>query len=400
MTDDLDTARALREALDDEVAKHPLAAGSWPAIERRLIWLPSRRTWLARVAPALAAAAVAAVAVVVAIASHQSAGRFSSPTGTHGPLRHGRFQLTNDGVLHFPDGPIERLAAGYGAIWVGGAGVTYRVDPATDRIVATIPTAGAGRYSDIATGAGAVWVSGTGPAGTGLGLYRIDPQLNRVTAVIPLPGAGHPGSITCTGGDVWVTSQAHFGSILRVDPMLNEVVGQPVPVNAPVPGPMIPHRGVIWVNANSLAGPLTTIDPVTGGLARRVGKAWGKVTNVAAIQDGSLWTFGFDGIHRINLATGRITATIPLFRADQLVFVQGIAVAMVLATPGIGPADDGKPAFQGSLVCIDLVTSKIACPAIQLASLPAFFAAGPDGLWVTNLKTRTLTHFALKDLGN
>ncbi len=393
MTDDLDTANVLREALDEEVAKHQLAPNSWPAIERRLAWRPPRRAWLARLTPALAAAAVAAVVVVAAIASHHPARELSPETGQ--PAHDGRLQLTKENVLHFADGPIERLAAGYGAIWVGGTGATYRVDPATDRIVATIPTPGAGRYSDLATGAGSIWVSGTGETGTGLGIYRIDPQDNRVTAFVPLPGVGHPGWIAYSEGFIWVTSQAHFGSVLRIDPRLNEVVGKPVLVNAPVPGPMIPYNGVIWVNANSLDGPLTTIDPVTGGLARRVGKAWGKVTNVGAIQDGSLWTFGFNGVQRVDPATGHITATIPLFRSDQIVIVAGIPVVVGLPMPGVQPPGSGKSFPHGTLTCIDPVTNKIACPAIQLGNLPAFFTASRDGLWVTDLKDRTLTHFAL-----
>jgi virginiamycin B lyase len=71
-----------------------------------------------------------------------------------------------------------------------------RIDPATDRVVATIPVP-RGAYS-VAAADGAVWVTGA----IDRAVARIDPATNRVAATIPLDGS--PVDVAVGSVGVWV----------------------------------------------------------------------------------------------------------------------------------------------------------------------------------------------------
>jgi streptogramin lyase len=389
--DDFETATALREALDEEAARHQFAADSWPVVARQLSLRPSWRTRVSQLAPA-----VASLAIVAAIAIVVIAGRPGTSRSVGGPQvqRHHSW-LAKDGVLSFSGTGqgIAGVAAGHGVIWVGGLGVTYRVDPATDRIVDTILTPKAGRFSQVATGLGSVWVSGGDAAGTGLGIYRIDPRRDRVTAFIPLPGSGRPAAVAAAYGSVWATSTAHGGSVLRIDPKTDQVAGQPIQVNASVPGGIVAGSRRLWVNAAGFDAPVTAIDPATGTVIRRAALA--KISDVSTTGDGSLWTIGKNSVQRVNPATGKIIASVPLAMPSQIVFVHGIAVVITLRLAKVKPPFDVTSFYWHTAICIDPATNKPACRPVQLGGLPIVLTAAPNGLWSTNLSFRTLTRYTV-----
>ena len=104
-----------------------------------------------------------------------------------------------------------RLAVGEGGIWIlNGDGTVTRVDPDTNKVVATISLGGAMRDGDIAAGAGSVWVSATGSP-----IVRIDPRTNR--AVQRFTGQGG-GAILVAHGSLWVAAEAE--TTWRLDPRL------------------------------------------------------------------------------------------------------------------------------------------------------------------------------------
>jgi streptogramin lyase len=389
--DDLETANALREALDDEAARHQFSADSWPAIARQLSSRPWWRTRAEQLAPAVTALVVVAAVIVVVIAS-----RSGTSSSVGGPQRQPHHVLLEqDDVLRFlgTGHGIAWPAAGYGAIWVGGLGVRYRVNPATNRIVDTIETRKTGRLSRVTTGLGSVWISGSNPRGHGLCIYRIDPRSDRVTALIPLPGIGSPESLAAAYGSVWVTSTTDDGSVLRIDPKTDQVVGQPIQTTTSVPGAIVAGFGRIWVNAEGLKSPVTEINPATGKVIKR--PSWGRLTDVSAIGDGSLWTLGKDRVHRVDPATGKVTASIVLSRPSQVVLVRGIAVVMTTRLAAVMPAPENAAAYLHAAICIDPATNKPACHPVQLGGLPVFLTPAPDGFWITNLTNRTLAHYTV-----
>lgn len=108
-----------------------------------------------------------------------------------------------------------RLAVGEGGVWtLNGDGSVSRVDPQTNKVVATITLGGGIAGGDIAAGAGSVWVSAPGSP-----LVRIDPRTNR--AVQRFTGEGG-GAVLVAHGSVWVAAGPR--TTWRLDPRLVEAV--------------------------------------------------------------------------------------------------------------------------------------------------------------------------------
>lgn len=268
-----------------------------------------------------------------------------------------------------PAGNSLNLAVGYRAVWVTGIGVTYQVDEATGRIVRTIPTPGTspdGCRSGVTAGAGAVWVTHGCQ-----GIYRIDPRSGRVIASLRVPDVGD--AIAVAGGLLWVTS--YRGDLLRIQPRTGQILGRPVPVGFG-DWTMVPDAWALWVTSYGSGPP--------GGTAIRVDLATGAVQrfgnlDVQAVGASSLWT---PQVQRIDPATGRVIASLPMPSASQVTFWHGSAWALT-----VGPSL--------AFVRIDPGTDQVTGPPVPLGkpfpdalagtSNPTAIAAGPGELWVLEL---------------
>jgi YVTN family beta-propeller protein len=80
-----------------------------------------------------------------------------------------------------------------------GDGTVSRIDPASNRVVATIAAEVAGPGGDIATGAGRVWVRAEKVL-----LSAVDPETNRITERFGPPAGS--GAVRVAGNLVWVTA--------------------------------------------------------------------------------------------------------------------------------------------------------------------------------------------------
>jgi len=268
------------------------------------------------------------------------------------------------------------LTAGYGAVWIIGGGVIYRVDLATAKTVATIPAPGTGgEPSGIATGAGAVWV--TRP-GRHPGVYRIDPRTNRVTSFIGLPPT--PTAITVAHGLVWVTvAREGPGIVVRIDPRANRVSGPPIGVGVG-PGEIVSGAGTLWVTNSSAPGGVSRINPATGAVANARGGPWGgtdrlgnlKISRIDAAGAGSLWTTGVNVVQRVDPATGHVTAAIPVPHAWHVIFWHGLAWALTAVAPS----------GVGTVVGIDPASNRVAVHGAPVRGAPMGITGGPAGLWV------------------
>ena len=239
MTDnDQLTATTLRLALDREVAKHQLSSGAWPRLDRSgLRRQPRRRAAIVGVCTAI-------VATAAAMAPYLWDG-LSGPLASHPPPQPGPHLVIGARTNVSSTGP---LTTGYGGVWIIGPGVIYRVDPATARTVATIPTPGtSGKGSQIVTGAGAVWATSNGGH---VGVYRIDPRHNRVMSFIRLQP--NPIGIAVAHGRIWVTEPKDGpGIVVRIDPRTNRVSGPPIRVGLG-PGAIVSGAGTLWVSGMDL----------------------------------------------------------------------------------------------------------------------------------------------------
>lgn len=130
--------------------------------------------------------------------------------------------------------PVEcpwSVAADETAVWVAGPGSVMRIDPATNRTVAEVDLGQEDLRPEVAMGAGAVWVAYYGfPLGdwgrlTGH-LVRIDPATNTIVADIPTGGAI---GLAVGADSVWITTGQ---SLARVDARTNAVVSKVTVSNA------------------------------------------------------------------------------------------------------------------------------------------------------------------------
>jgi streptogramin lyase len=169
-----------------------------------------------------------------------------------------------------PAGPVG-VEAGFGSVWAanGPAGTIIRIDPTSNKVVATIQT---GRpVCCLAFGAGAVWAASFATDT----VIRIDPATNSVADAFPSRGLA-PEGITFGDGYVWVANHHGnpTGSVAKIDPATDTVID------------------VIPVGAASFTGGPSFLAAVPGSV-------WAGVPNQSVLV-------------RINTATDAIIATIPV----------------------------------------------------------------------------------------
>jgi len=159
---------------------------------------------------------------------------------------------------------------------------------------------------------GSVWVAVDQDTG-GL-LVRIDPTTNKIIASIPV--GSDPGGVVVAAGSIWVASYDD-GTLTQVDPATNAVLAT-IPVG-PRPWEVAVDAGMIWTRNSDAT--LTRVDPVAGRRVQvvEVGEAHGQVN----AGNGSVWTVVVnDGLVRLDSATGRILGSVPIpgcCRGDMLV---------------------------------------------------------------------------------
>jgi len=164
-------------------------------------------------------------------------------------------------TIKTPGFPLH-LAVGFRSIWVADhrGGYVYRIDPRTNRRVAIY--VGDSLCFRPSIGAGAVWVSGCENGGV---TYKIDPKTNRVV------GQRKGNRPALGAGSLWTFSR-DVKHVLRVDPQSGLVLARIDPK----------------VDINTDAAQ-------TGGY-----------------RFGSLWVISDAAVSRIDVATNKVTAVIPL----------------------------------------------------------------------------------------
>lgn len=173
-------------------------------------------------------------------------------------------------------------AAGAGAVWVPntGDGTVSRIDPSTNRVVATLHIGDQLAFykrdceakgsvhsfmtmsvhvrdcdlpSAVATGGGALWVLKNDDQA----VVRVDPSTERIVARIPLGFV--PFDMAATDSAVWVTGY-WSDQLVRIDPTSNQVVARlTVPDGA---AGIAASDQAVWA-ASSIAGQVSRIDPRT-----------------------------------------------------------------------------------------------------------------------------------------
>lgn len=251
------------------------------------------------------------------------------PQVTHGRLV--RFDpRSGKRIASVPVGwwPAE-IAVGAGGVWVadtagdgsrvknhmpGLAGAVTRIDPRTNRVVATIRLPGVQR---VAVGGGAAWVTSTTTAQTGEAISEISRAGNRVTLVRRLPGVSGPlawgeGRLWAL---TWLAGPSERARIWEIDPKSGRILGQVV---VPGAGPNVAlayRSGVLWLGAvNSAPGSkrgLVYRIRVGHGLSLGHARLVAGATNLAATP-GGVWVAGGSSLLLLNPTTDRPKARLDL----------------------------------------------------------------------------------------
>ena len=375
----------LRE-LREQALRREVPPDAWPRLQRRLRREPWRR-----------AALVAGLALAVLVAGvvpgllARRAGQSPVPTVDE-PVVPGRPVVVARVRLDRSfSGSLNAIGAGAGAVWVAGQGALLRIDPQTNRVVATIPTPLTGQYASIAFGEGAVWVTSGQDDGV---VYRVDPAANRVTAAIGVPGGAF--GIVVAAGTVWVTQylpEADPGIVARIDARSNRLRS---PVEVPnMPGMIRYGLDAVWVTSRFT---VSRIDPHSGVVTQPLHR----VGDVRAVGAGSLWgTFadseGDFGVQRIDPGIGRVVATIRIRCCAVMAFGLGTLWLAGLEEPTVTPGGN-EPARPKPprLYRIDPATNRVLGRPVPLpGGAPTALAVGDGAVWVAEQDGKTLTRFNL-----
>ena len=217
------------------------------------------------------------------------------PTSASGPAAPARPEAVLDGN--------GELAVGAGSVWLladaGKKSVVHRVDPASLKVVATIP-AGAGAVT-VTFGAGAVWVP-NGDDGT---LTRVDPATNTARTI---KVGGEPFEVGTDAHSTWLVDAS--GKVERLNPATGVPIGRPFNFARYATYDFQALDCDIVVESNAL------YVFTTGGASFRISLRNGAPAAVSKFRaaavmapDGkSLWVTDVDpdSLTKVDLATGRV----------------------------------------------------------------------------------------------
>jgi YVTN family beta-propeller protein len=297
--------------------------------------------------------------------------------------------------------PVFALGGSGGSTALGsvGANAVGAIDPATGRIVASVPVDAS--PGQVATGAGAVWSSNS-PTGT---VSRIDPAKNAVVDKIPV--GGDPSGIAVGDGSVWVAN-ALGGDVFRISPATDTRTDTILVGNGP--RGVAFGSGAVWV-ALLLDRKVARIDPTSGKVVERIPVGAGP--SAITVGAGSVWTANTaeDSVSRIDARTNQLLTTIPVGNGpDAIAFGDGavwVANSLDNTIARIDPTTNSttnkvpvgtRPSgivvtpstvlvgsqFAETVVRIDPRTSKQIGKATQLGNQPQGFAPAPaaGSVWV------------------
>jgi virginiamycin B lyase len=225
---------------------------------------------------------------------------------------------------HAAVGP-SGLAFGAGAVWVPMAvpGAVWRIDPASNRVVARISLGGPLREAiSVSATRGAVWIASRGEGERGV-LFRVDPARQRVVAELALDGV--PTAVAASPTAAWVATAG--GRVLVVDARRNRVAGSVNTGGGPLLGfsqTIALGGGGVWL-AEPFAEQVVRIDPASRKVVARIQA--GAATNLAVGQ-GAVWAVSSRGLLRVDIGERRVVAVVPAseLRLTLLVTTGGGAV--------------------------------------------------------------------------
>lgn len=129
----------------------------------------------------------------------------------------------------------------------------HRVD-ASNKLLRTIEIPAGEGPAPLAVGLGSIWVAVPGSTSANA-LARIDPVTERVVATVTLPDAAPIGIASVTTGEGYVWATGGRGSLWRVDPRTNSPLGDPLVIGDDPPvaaGGLVYGINSLWVASGDM----------------------------------------------------------------------------------------------------------------------------------------------------
>ena len=252
---------------------------------------------------------VAGVAAWVWVAAGWPESPVDGPAGTVAPAARASPVAARVPVAGKP----RQLAADAGGLWVVGDGGLHRIDPAADRVVASVRVGPADAdLGGLGLSTTSVWV----PQERSELLWRVDRRTNRVRGRVDLGQVLYgPVGVATRGDTVWVVccglkyGSRPAGTLLRVDGRRGEVTGRVAVPEGPLA--VVAEPDAVWVG--TAAGSLLRVDPATARVVTRVAPPdpRGRIQALSP-GPGVLWVAdtGAGAIRRFDLASGRFTLAV------------------------------------------------------------------------------------------
>ena len=273
--------------------------------------------------------------------------------------------------------PGAVLVAG-GSVWVAnsGDGTVSRIDPATNRVIATIHVDG--DPAQLTADSGAVWVATaeatrtTAPARATL--QRIDPATNRVVQTLPLPDDAGVGDVLAADGRLWVS--LNDGTVQRLDTADGRVLAS-ISLASQGVSVLASGSGMLWAAKGSM---LVAISPQRAAVTERFIDKEGVrlpggpppgLTNLALVG-GVAWESTFDG----RVFRFRVDPPTKTTRGQVVASLDGPA-SIAVGPTGVFVA---SPRPQ-TVTRLDPATGQVRA-SIRLPGLRGV-AVGPDAVWAT-----------------
>ena len=293
--------RMMVKALAKDPGDRYASCGELIADARAALAHPIVPTRLLRRRHAILAAGVlmlAATAVAFVLASRD--GGSAALRGSVLPTGDGLAAIRADGkrIASFTgaDAAPSNIAVGEGSVWMlntADARVS-RVDPRTGEVIRSFEPRG--RPTDIAAGAGALWIGG-GPGATHR-VSRVDPATGEPTRTVRLPGGGEPGAgdfsegfpgIAVGADAVWAINPD--STVSRLDPASGRRVA--VVRGTDGAGPIAAGDAGVWVISGE--NTIAQIDPRTNRMRKAIELGSNQLFGIA-VGGGAVWATSEEGV--------------------------------------------------------------------------------------------------------
>jgi virginiamycin B lyase len=182
-------------------------------------------------------------------------------------------------------GGPDWMTDGAGSLWIANISLkeVERIDAASNAITARIKVAGV-PCSGAAFGFSNVWVP-LCRNGKGMALARIDPATNRVAATLPIAPANSEGGITISPDGLWLATGET--SLARIEPRSGKIRQRiTVPTGSQNP---VYADGLVWITSKA-SNVLTAVDADNGRIVASVPVRGGP--HFVAAGGGAIWTIG------------------------------------------------------------------------------------------------------------